>query len=278
LVRATREKIISHLIILALKRALNNKCPHAIPRSGEEGAKIRCYSVEIFLSDKEQMLLSGRNSSGVSGLWLNDAQDAFVNEGSITLDRLTPQAIKIRRYYGYYKVDYGNLWDFLFNDFTGIQVLRIKVHQFFSETKQFLFNRGNLITKRRFEILRILVAEHTRNDRFRFSSFSIMELLHSILWFRHPEAEEEQRRVKLYLESFVDSGEIRKAGSEYEVTGKALVALEQYEDAERRHKDNWTLQLLLVIATIALVLAACFQAFIASPESSRATINSVIHP
>lgn len=58
----------------------------------------------------------------------------------------------------------------------------------------------------------------------------------------------------------VKSGELNKINHEYEVTGKAIITLERYEEQERRHVEAVKLQRKMVLLTIFLVIMAAVQA------------------
>ena len=57
----------------------------------------------------------------------------------------------------------------------------------------------------------------------------LMTKLYSIKWVLHPSADEQQNRLELYLDSLVESGDLRKVNTEYVVTGKAISTIEKYE-------------------------------------------------
>jgi len=253
--------IKTKLIKLALKKAMSSVCPHSIPRSGEEGATIKCYSTRVFFTSEEQLLAESINSSGITGKWIYPPDDHFKINASIPFDFIKPQNLKIRRYFGYYEMEYEGLWDFLINDLSGKEVLKAQSHKLWNYIVQFFFNRKPLEQKKRQEILRILVNEDISKRGFEFTPFSIMSYFYTLRWFRHPSAEEERRRLTLYFESFVESGELSKTHlGNYKVTPSAIVTLEKYDIDERRHKDNISLQNKVLIATIILVFLAFVQA------------------
>ncbi len=75
----------------------------------------------------------------------------------------------------------------------------------------------------------------------------------------HPSAYEQQNRLELYLDSLVESGDLRKVNREYVVTGKAISTIEKYEEEERRHTEAVKLQKRMVLLTILIAFVAIVQ-------------------
>jgi hypothetical protein len=65
--------------------------------------------------------------------------------------------------------------------------------------------------------------------------------------------------MELYLDSLIDSGELRKINNEYVVTGKAIGTIEKYEEEERRHTEAVKLQKKMFWLTILGVLFTIVQ-------------------
>jgi hypothetical protein len=85
-----------------------------------------------------------------------------------------------------------------------------------------------------------------------------MAKLYTMRLFLHPSWEVQERKVELYLDALVHSGELRKVNNEYVVNGAALITLETYEEEERRHTEAVKLQarmfwLALIAALFAFV-------------------------
>ena len=88
-----------------------------------------------------------------------------------------------------------------------------------------------------------------------------MSSLYSERWFAHPNADEESKKVQLYLDSFLQSGEIDKINTRtYKLNSKSIVTMEQYELDKRRHDDNIKLQWAMLCISILLVIIAIIQA------------------
>ncbi|MBW4529450.1 MAG: hypothetical protein KME02_02060 [Aphanothece saxicola GSE-SYN-MK-01-06B] len=108
-------------------------------------------------------------------------------------------------------------------------------------------------------LLKVLVnaALDGRNEH---EPLDLMTSLYSIKWFSHPQGKQVQERLKFYLESLVDTGELRKVKCKYVVTGLALRAIEEYEEEERKHTENvkiqrWAYWVAISIAALTVVQA-----------------------
>ncbi|NTU50022.1 MAG: hypothetical protein HGA87_03885 [Desulfobulbaceae bacterium] len=242
------------IIRFVLKKFLSKKCGVKIPRSGEEGDRVRCYVTKLIFSEEEQLLLTGFNDNGVEGLGLDIARNEYCMNRTVPWGRIRGRFLELRRYHGHWVIDYRGLRDLILFELMGISSFKIHVSRFVKCIAVFFYKRKDFAIKRRHEILRILISSYTEDTRKALTVFSIMELLHGVLWFRHPDQDEEKRRIEFYLDSLVQSGELKKDGLVYLVTGQAIVSLEQYEDSERRHAETRGLQLIMVMATIAMAV------------------------
>ena len=89
-----------------------------------------------------------------------------------------------------------------------------------------------------YELLKSLVQTYIDSTHTGIDQIDLMTKLYSIRWIMHPRGREVEKKLELYLDSLVETGELSKINSEYVVNGKAIVTIENYEEAERRHIDN----------------------------------------
>ena len=89
-----------------------------------------------------------------------------------------------------------------------------------------------------------------------------MSRLYSIRWIVHPDKNMQDKKLILYLDSFVESGDLICTNRHYSytITGKALLTLDEYEESERRHQDNVRLQRLMVLLTLIMAFFTMVQA------------------
>lgn len=120
----------------------------------------------------------------------------------------------------------------------------------------------------RHELLKIILECHIKSaPHTGVNIIDLMTKLYSINWIDHPEGSEQREKLRLYLDSLVDSGELTKSNISYFVNSKAIATIAKYEEEERRHMDIVKVQKkmvilnrFLVLLTICIVFFAMIQA------------------
>jgi len=114
----------------------------------------------------------------------------------------------------------------------------------------------------RLELLRLILKHYIRTGEKDINSIDLMSSLYSIRWIVHPDKDAQETKLILYLDSFVESGDLICTNNHYSytITGKALLTLDEYEKSERRHQDNVRLQRLMVLLTLIMAFFAMVQA------------------
>lgn len=176
-----------------------------------------------------------------------------------SLNEVNLSNLRITHYYGLSEVRYEGVFDYLVNRITGWPYLKIRVVQVLDRISQYFFNKKKLYTKQRMDLLKFLVARaldgKTDND-----PLDLMTGLYTMRWYLHPQGERQQQKVEFYLDSLVETGELKYVNHRYVVTGKALKTIEEYEEQERRHTENVKMQWRMMWLTLAVALAAVVQA------------------
>jgi hypothetical protein len=185
---------------------------------------------------------------------------SYSEEYSLSLEEIGCYDLRITHYYGLATIKYDSIFDFAFHYVSKIEYLKIRVFRHIYATHQYFFNKQKLVTKNRMELLEFMVNDQLDREHSGIEVLDLMTKLYSINWVLHPSANQQQQKLELYLESLVKSGELNKINHEYEVTGKAIITLERYEEEERRHVEAVKLQRKMVLLTIFLVIMAAVQA------------------
>lgn len=124
------------------------------------------------------------------------------------------------------------------------------------------------------QVLRLVVNGTEKNDEFKVSIFSLMELLYTRRWFRHPEQEATTNYYEMVLKSLVGSGELSviDQGMRYQLKPQGLTTLALYELEERRHNDNIKQQSRIGKLTAVLIFIGIIQALATyyAPDSASA--------
>jgi hypothetical protein len=109
------------------------------------------------------------------------------------------------------------------------------------------------------EVLSLMMGDQLDRTHEGIYSLDLMSRIYSMRMFLHPSWEVQHRKVELYLESLVLSGELKKVNDEYVVTGRAISTIERYEEEERRHTEAVKLQKKMFWLTIVAVIFAIVQ-------------------
>ncbi|NCP62637.1 MAG: hypothetical protein GW748_04920 [Alphaproteobacteria bacterium] len=126
--------------------------------------------------------------------------------------------------------------------------------------------------KKRMELLRWLINEDRRKrsvsseNLYTKVDFNVIQVLHdlnkSCRWALHPDKLRAQANYKSYLDSLVFSEDLHENRGTYFLLPKAVITLEEYDEAERRHKEQITVSRILAFLTLCLFLGTVFQAAI----------------
>jgi len=250
------------ILKLVLQYLTKHKCGEGrIPRSGREGEEVNCYSTFLFKQEEPFLIVEAGSDNEIKGSGWDG--ERFSIPKSITFTESREYQLRITHYYGLYTTKYTGLLDFILFGITKYEVLKCNVHKIFYKTNQFIFNKRRLATPDRIELLRILIDHHFKSSGNSFSSIDIMTMIYSLKWVLHPESDSQEHKLQLFLDSLLETGEIKKVDeTKYQVTGKAIVSLSKYEEEERRHIESIKLQRRIVWLTLAIVLVGLVQAII----------------
>jgi hypothetical protein len=241
----------------ALDRILARACPSAVPRSGEDGKRVDCFIVKLRIGEEPPIVILDLQDDKLSGLaW---GGERYSEERRIALRNVHFGGFDVTHFYGLAEIRYSGLLDFLIGRLTAWPYVKVHLWHALNRIDQFFFNKKKLITKQRMELLQFLIRRHL-DGKSEFSPMSLMTDLYSMRWVEHPNADLVEQRLEFYLDSMVETGELRRVSHEYQVTGKALKGIEDYEEQERKHTENVKMQrrmlwLTLIIAALAAVQA-----------------------
>lgn len=219
----------------AIDKALEKPSPGSIPLSGPRALENDFYSVHLVDSNgKEQIWLKGKNDKGYQAL-IRKENDTGVDKVLTRQDvEKTEYSLRIEHYYKGYQFDYFNPLKFLVANQLGWHRWVI----FRDRHSQKRFNRQPLIRAERMDLLRYLVERSLQNPKAKFDPLFLGMQLYSRKWIFHPGKDEHKEHLKLLLESFAESGELKRADGGYVLSGKALETLSNHELEKQQHRDN----------------------------------------
>jgi hypothetical protein len=244
-----------------IKGILNKQCVSTVPRSGKEGEAVNCFHTYLYTQNEPYMVILHVEENEITGkLW---TMDGFKEEVRIPFEDLKKYQVRITHYYGLYDTKYIGLLDYALTGYTKFDSLKCTIHKLLNNTKQYVFNKKKLATFDRLEILRALIDLQFCGNASKFMTMDLMTHIYSYRWIMHPDKDSQEHILQVFVDSFVESGELDFDGScSYSVTGKAINTLSEYEEQERRHLENKRLQRRMLFLTLAIVLVGIIQALI----------------
>ena len=111
-------------------------------------------------------------------------------------------------------------------------------------------------------ILKTIVKNCVNTNSTIFSSWTIMNIMYSQKWFRHPRGNEAREQMEIFLNALIDTGELeRDTGIFYKMKGKALETLDKYKIENKRHSNNISTQRKIMLLTWIIAIAAAINCF-----------------
>ena len=246
--------IKNFLYRMLLPCLLAKACESRIPRSGKKGEQVNCYVVALDQGDSPYFVATSIEGDVLAGLKYDG--NSYAEKAMISISDLKDGTLRISHYYGLSQITYLSIYDLAFHHFTRLIYIKIRIYRYIDTTFQYFFNKRKLVSKKRMDLLSFMMDGQLDRTHKGISALSLLRELFSIRLFQHPSFDVQYEKLKLYLDSLVASGEIKKNNDEYEVTGKAIITLEKYEEEERRHTEAVKLQRKMFwLALIALIFA-----------------------
>ena len=243
---------------LWLPRILKRRCGDRIPRSGEEGKKVNCFSVAVDCQTSPYLLVEECEEGQIIASEWDGSR--YSEEVRLPLEQAVASGeLRITHYYGLAEIVYTSILDFTFQRITGWEYLKVHLWWGVHQVGQWTFNHRKLVTKRRIELLRFLIENQLACTHKGIGSLELMGRLYSIKWVLHPQSAYQQEKLELYLDSLVETGELNKKDQKYFITGRAINTVERYEEEERRHRDSTRMQRRIVWLTLLIALFALMQ-------------------
>jgi hypothetical protein len=247
-----------------LEIILKKKCKYPIVNdengiTDAEGKKLNCYDVAIDKDTEPFFYVEKVQDDKLVGrLWNGTTYNS--QESSISIDSIADYRFSITHRYGYSTVRYATIYGYLISKLTYWPYIRIDILTWLDRHYQYLFNKKRIVTKKRIEVLKAILNHYFESTHSGINIIDLMVRLYSIRWVLHPGSDDETKKIQLYLDSLIVSGDIQKVNEEYVVLGKALTTIEQYEREERNHVGAVKLQRRMFYLTFILAIAAVVQA------------------
>ncbi|GEM_PF-2001829 len=255
----TKTKLFTLLNIwihkLLIKYLIDMHCGPSVKTSGEGSNSNNCFWLG-FKKDANTYLGFEKYDHG-NLVCRSYVDNSFVNEVTIAEYELVQHKIEFIHYVKSYRIEIQGVYKFL-STFLFYKTYVILI-TYWNNLSQLLFNQRSLSSKKRYQLLKLLIENFTLHNGG-FSTVDVMHSLHSIKVFLHPSYNIEASRIEAILVGLTDTQELRLINGNYHLTGHAFKALDAYEEQDRRHTSMSRAQWALIFVTIGLLLATIIQA------------------
>jgi hypothetical protein len=251
-------KLEKYIFELFAPYLIKNQCPKKVSLGWRDAESRNCYYVHVYSKSELILAVRGLEANGVNGKFFDGNKSC--SDACIPYKWLNLSDIRVTHFYGTSTFEYKSFIKYILNGFTRKDLALSYLRHIYANILQFFFNRTKLVMVQRHELLKTLVQNHFKSTHTGIDQLDLMTKLHSIRWITHPEGEAVEKELELYLDSLVETGKLSKINTEYVVKGKAIVTIENYEEAERRHRDNLRSQRRMIYLTILLAIFALVQA------------------
>lgn len=250
-------KCIDRVFINKLEKALSIESPDLIPRSGERGEKVDCYSV--YVTDSEGSYLADKvveNNKLKVRVW-DEQERTHKRSKLLDLNKLGSLNFTIHHYHGLVTHTYDSVFDFLLHELSGLYKLQSKYAIAKYAVPKFLHSRRKHKTPDRSKVLKAIVKLSENNHTQTLNVTTILNRIYGMYAILHPQYPTLKQSTMLVLKSLAESEEIELINSyECRIKGKALTTLENLKlDATERKRTSVTMWLTVVLAVTALFQA-----------------------
>ena len=253
----TMPHIENIVLTLVLRRVVSRACPSTVHRSGREGEAVNCFNTTVIKNGHPELVVLEIVGDEVKGLRYDG--DKYSIDFCIPLSDIDPSTLHVTHFYGLDRVDYEGAWSAARGLWLGWPYAWLHLHRLWNSIAQTIFNRRSLPARRRLDFLREVFGASSRGTG-EVDALDLMSSRHGNRWAGHPSWQSHQEHMESQLELLADAGDIRKSGTGYRPTGQGLKTLEEAEEADRRHKENFRIQVGLGILAFASALMAAAQA------------------
>ena len=239
-----------------LRTVLSRRCGSRIPRSGDRGSAVNCFVTAIDKGDEPYLIVQSLEADQIGCIQWDG--NSYSIPCSFPLTDFGPNDFRITHYYGLSEIRSSGIFDYVVNRMSRWPYITVHTVRLLDSFDQYLFNKKKLISKERKSLLKVLVNE-ALDGHPAHETLDLMTVLYSIKWFSHPQGSDAQLRLEFYLNSLVETGELKKVDYKYVVTGQALRAIEEYEEQERKHTENVKIQSRALCVAVAIAALTVVQ-------------------
>lgn len=245
----------------ALVCALRRPTPERFSLSPENEKNINFYTPKfrrVGEGPVDMIVNSVHDGSFVGKQW--DGTKYQVDR-ALPSDELSSLSLEITHHFRKIRIKYSGAFDFLRGELT-LHAWRWTIKE---TILQKVFNLHLRFRSDRIDVLNELISmylsEAEENELSLVfgegkSPWDIFSRIYGQRAFGQPSLTREMARFQLILDSLNSSGDLECNNSRYKVAAKALSTIAEFEEQERRHRDQVTHNKRILWLTVALVVAA----------------------
>lgn len=251
--------LLNNLFIKNLAKALKIKTPSRIPRTGEEGEKVNCYSVYVTDADGSYL------AEEVKGLHLHvlmwdEEKRTHNKEKLLKLSDIDKWNIEISHYHGLVTHTYKSVMEFILIDVTGVYKIQSKYVLWKYIIPKFLYNKRRLKRPNREKALAAAIDLVKNNHNQTFDSYRLLNAMYGSYTILHPLFPTLKQSTHLALISLAVSGELQQVNSfDFRINGKALSTLEHIREEQAKEERSQRQASTMKWLTVVLAFTAMFQ-------------------
>lgn len=240
-----------------LQSLLDKPAPDRIPRSGEKALSVDCNVVYFRSLDKSWTLLCDELfPKGVTGKYWADNE--ALGRVSIPFYLMGDYELDITHFYGRYDLRYESIAQYFWEGIVPVDKTKILI----GNGSQFLFNKKELVRSERIEVLKLILENELDQRQYEISSVALSTLLYTQRWVFHPDKSRQLRYNDLLLSSLHESGDLEKTQYGFKLSSKALVTISQYEEDQKKHRENISQAKSMTKLTTVLIFVGLIQALV----------------
>ncbi|MCU8005504.1 hypothetical protein [Shewanella sp. SM96] len=249
---------LDRIFINKLTKALAIPTPERIPRSGDSGKAIDCYSVYVTNSDGLYLadaVVDNGNKLKVK-MW-DEAKRTHDRSTLLDLQNLTVLNFTIHHYHGLVTHTYESPFDFLIHEVTGFYKIQSKYALWRYAVPRLLHSKKKHKRPDRSRVLRAVIELSENNHTQTLDVMLILDNIYGMYAILHPQYPTLKQATLLVMRSLAESGDIELVNQyECRIKGKTLTTMELLQlDATERRRTNVTMWLTVVLAITALFQA-----------------------
>jgi len=251
---------------MAISIALSKPAPSSIPRSGEAGRRMDCFSVRLDGTAPEelQILVKELTANSIDGnCWSGDSFEWPCSIPNVFLPEFKLNAV---HYYGLQTHTYNNGFWLVILEYLHFPLIAAS----WRRIRQVMFNSTTPARTKRMDALRDIydLTLQSGNDFFvsRESTISSVDLLHKKYGHRiwdHPLQKSRLRELTMVLDSLVETKDLNKKDLGYAMAPTGLKTMSDFEESERKQRTSEIQTWLMIILTLVVAAATVIQAFAA---------------